>query len=254
MATRPPGSYELKQLGSSSFAIRYSHGQRFRTARKLVAPYSGGRLLDYGSGDGTFLASVTDLFPEAVGTDSDPKQLAECRDRLSDLPGLSFYSTDEIHSSLFDSTFDVVTCMEVLEHCIEADINEVLYTLDHLLTPSGVLVISVPVEIGPSLVAKQLIRSYASRRNIGDYVYMEHYSPQELLRMLFATKRTQIDRPTYFGNERAFHAHKGFNWRALAERLAECFELDQLRFSPISLAGSWLASQVWFVCRSRRRR
>ncbi len=68
--------------------------------------------------------------------------------------------------------------------------------------------------------------------------------------MLFATKGTQFDRTTYFGNERALHAHKGFNWCALAKRLTKSFELDRLRFSPISLASSWLASQVWFVCKT----
>ncbi len=178
-AARLAGIYELKQLPSSSLVIGYSHGQRFRTARKPVTPSAGGKLLDYRSGDGTFLASVSALFSEAEGTDSEPKQLTECRHRLNDLPGLSFYSTDEIHPSLFYSTFDIVTCMEVLEHCIDADLNMVFCSLDQLLAPSGVLVISVPVEIGPSLLAKQLIRSNACRRNIGDYVYMEHYSPRE---------------------------------------------------------------------------
>jgi 2-polyprenyl-3-methyl-5-hydroxy-6-metoxy-1,4-benzoquinol methylase len=252
MAARTAGSYELKQLASPSLAIRYSHGKRFLMARKLVTPFAGGKLLDYGSGDGTFLGSVSDLFPEAVGTDSDPKQLLESRQRLSDVPGLSFYNVDEIRSLPFEGMFDVITCMEVLEHCIDADAQQVLSTLDRVLAPSGVLVVSVPVEIGPSLLIKQLIRIYAGWRNIGDYPYTERYSSRELLRMLFATKATRITRPTYGQDERPFHAHKGFNWRSLAERLGHRFDLDQLRFSPISIAGSWLASQVWLVCRKPR--
>ena len=59
-----PGHYAQKQLLSPSGLVRWSHGSRFRLARELVAPFAGRPLLDYGCGDGTFLALVQDLFPD----------------------------------------------------------------------------------------------------------------------------------------------------------------------------------------------
>ena len=50
------GHYAQKQLLSRNPLVRWSHGSRFALARELVAPFAGRRLLDYGCGDGTFLA------------------------------------------------------------------------------------------------------------------------------------------------------------------------------------------------------
>src|SRR5689334_11293876 len=88
------GAYARKQLYCKDRIVAWSHGSRFHTGRRLAeafagapppspSPAAGGgegggaRLLDYGCGDGTFLALVHDLFPEAVGADLDPKQTAD---------------------------------------------------------------------------------------------------------------------------------------------------------------------------------
>ena len=246
-----PGNYGRKQLGSPSFAIRYSHERRFDMARSLVAPYAGRKLIDFGAGDGTFLALVYDLFPNAVGVDPNPDQLAESQERLADLPGISFRSPSETSSKSFDGSFDIATCMEVLEHCVEAEVQDVLNDLNRLVRPGGRLIVSVPVEIGPSLLLKQIIRTYAGMRGFGDYKYTEHYSLRQLFSMVFATKARKIDRPIYLEGGHPYHSHKGFNWRALARRIDEKFLVDELRFTPIDFAGSLLASQVWFVCTRR---
>ena len=64
---------------------------------------------------------------------------------------------------------DVITCMEVLEHCLEPERLRVLDELAGLARPAGRVVISVPIEIGPSLAAKQLARALAGLRGLGDY-------------------------------------------------------------------------------------
>src|SRR5438128_253860 len=83
------GTYAGKQLLCKDRVVAWSHARRFRLGRKLAQPYAGRTLLDYGCGDGTFLAMVGDLFPEAVGADVDPKQITDCRTRFGELPGLS---------------------------------------------------------------------------------------------------------------------------------------------------------------------
>src|SRR5271157_5167927 len=111
------GHYARKQLFCRDAIVAWSHQSRFKTARRLVEPYAGGRLLDYGSGDGTFLAMVHDLFPRMVGAD-DPGQAGDCRKRFAGLTGLSFEALADVKDRAYDGAFDVVTCMEVLEHCV----------------------------------------------------------------------------------------------------------------------------------------
>src|SRR5215831_12911249 len=122
------GDYARKQIYCPSGLVRWSHGSRFELARALVAPRAGGRLLDYGCGDGTFVAMVHADFAETVGLDVDPRQLNDAAARLGHLPGLRFGLTPPPSGARLPATafqlpaagvWDVVTCMEVLEHCLE---------------------------------------------------------------------------------------------------------------------------------------
>lgn len=246
------GGYARKQLFSSSRLVAFSHGARFRSARRLVAPFAGGHLLDYGCGDGTFLVLVRDLFPHAVGADVDPAQTSDCLERLGATTGLTFRLTEQLRGADHEGAYDVVTCMETLEHCPAAERATVLRDLRRLVTPGGRVVISVPVEIGPSLVGKHLFRMVAARW-LGDYAYPETYRAGELVTMLFAGEQTAIERPLYEtrfprGTVR-YHGHKGFNWRALRAEVQQRFTLERQLFSPIWWLGPVLNSQVWLVCR-----
>ena len=50
------GHYAQKQILSRDRLVAWSHARRFDTALTLARNFSGKRILDYGSGDGTFLA------------------------------------------------------------------------------------------------------------------------------------------------------------------------------------------------------
>jgi 2-polyprenyl-3-methyl-5-hydroxy-6-metoxy-1,4-benzoquinol methylase len=248
------GAYARKQIFCPSRLVRWSHRSRFDHARALVGRLAGRRLLDYGCGDGTFLALVHDLFPGAVGADVGAAQIADCAARFRALP-LTFVPT----SSLGDrhtGAYDVVTCMEVLEHCLEAERVRVVRDLRRLVRPGGRVVISVPIETGPSLIGKQIGRALAAWRDLGDYRRRETYTPTELLRMTFARSTTSIRRPSYTdrapnGSTYSYYGHKGFNWRALAAELEPDFQIEDVSFTPMPWLQSFLNSQVWFVLRPR---
>jgi 2-polyprenyl-3-methyl-5-hydroxy-6-metoxy-1,4-benzoquinol methylase len=249
------GEYARKQLFGGVGLLRWSHGSRFRLARELVVPYAGRRLLDYGCGDGTFLATVRDLFPQAVGAEVDPVLVVETAARFADRPGLSFIHTDRLMDEA-DASFGIAVCMEVLEHCTAEAVERVIANLRRLVAPDGTVIISVPVEIGPALVGKQLARAILARRGPEGYRERETYAPGEMLRMVAAGEGTAIARPVYRtafadGAPNAYHGHKGFNWRALRRRLRADFEVRRTLFSPLPVLGPLLNAQAWFVCSPR---
>jgi SAM-dependent methyltransferase len=230
--------------------VAWSHGSRFDLARRLVAA-EGGRLLDYGCGDGTFVAMVHVGFAESRGVDVEPDQIAACRARLGDLPGVSFAMTRDLGAS-DERAWTVVTCMEVLEHCLEPERRRILTALGQLCAPGGLVIISVPIETGPSLVGKQFFRAVAGLRGFGDYAHRERYSPREIVR---GTAGLAVPRVVYEGRgvngPFSYYGHKGFEWRDVQREIAERLSIERRTFSPLPWAGSLLNSQVWFICRPR---
>lgn len=246
------GHFARKQLYCRSRLIAWSHRSRFVLARRLVAEFRGAKLLDYGCGDGTFLAMVSDLFPDAVGTDIARDAIDECAVRYRPLDGLRFAHTSGLSDDRFTRSFDLVTCMETLEHCVPRAATAVLNDLRRLVRPGGTVLISVPIEIGPPLLIKHTMRMIAGWRRLGQYQYREKYSTAELMRMLFAAESTAIERPIYDADPSdpatGYHGHKGFNWRRMRRQIAEGFEVKQTRFSPLHFTQGWLSSQAWFLC------
>lgn len=245
------GEYARKQLFGRGL-IGWSHGRRFRAARRMAEPYAGVPLLDYGCGDGTFLALVRDLFPDAVGAEIDPALVEDVRRRFGEADGPRFIHTSDV-PALPDGDFGVVTCMEVLEHCTADAAEVVIHQLRRLVAPDGVVIVSVPVETGPALLVKTAARAVAGLRGVSGYQDRERHNVGELARMVFAGAETRIDRPVYEtrfpdGAPNRYHGHKGFNWRLLAARLRRDFHLRDVRFSPLPLLGGVLNSQAWMTC------
>ena len=248
------GHYAQKQLGCRSSVIRWSHTARFRLAMLLAGGRPNGHLLDYGCGDGTFMGFVSDRFAVCVGADVDQAQIDDCRSRFAPLPNLRFCLVRDLDESRHTHAYDVVTCMETLEHCLEPVVDRVLGDLQRLCAPDGVIVISVPIEIGPVFFIKYVVRKLAAIRGLSDYARYESYSLADAWRMAFATRQTVLPRPAYGPAEAPYHSHYGFNWRRLRVKVEDAFELERTLFSPAGWCGGWLSSQVWFVCKPRNKK
>src|SRR5207237_5135914 len=114
------------------------------------------------------------------------------------------------------------------------------------------IVVSVPIETGPTLVAKQCVRALAGRRGLGDYAHRERYSLVEMLR---GVAGLAVPRVVYEGDGPtgafAYYGHKGFAWRQVQRDLAQRLVIERRTFSPLPWAGPALNSQVWFICRPR---
>jgi SAM-dependent methyltransferase len=247
------GHYARKQLFSRSRIVAWSHSRRFETALQLAAPLAGRRLLDYGCGDGTFLTLARGRFVDPVGADIEPVQVSDCERRLSNVTGAVFRTTAALRQPEWNGRFGVAVCMEVLEHCPDDERRNALVDLARLLASGGALIVSVPLESGASLIAKQAVRAGAAAMGLREYQHRERYTVRELVRMVAAGPDTRIERNlTSAGHGDTayrFTGHKGFNWMQVQRELEDRFAIERRTFSPMPKLRSSLNSQVWFVCR-----
>ena len=247
------GHYAAKQIFCKDRLIAWSHSRRFETGVRLARCFHGRRMLDYGCGDGTFLALLqADGAPpaSAVGAELDEFQVNDCRARLGHLPGVRFEPIAQLDDEAYRGAFDVVVCMEVLEHVVVLD--AVIDRLHRLLSEAGTLIVSVPVETGVPLLLKQAARRVAGWRGIGDYPGTSPYTFGEYVASVFAGATPHIKRPVYnVESGHPFHDHKGFNWMALRDRLSRRFSIERVAASPLPWLGPHMATQVWFVAHKK---
>lgn len=237
---------------SKDWLIAWCHRRRFQMALYLAKEFTQKRILDYGCGDGTFLALVMKkegLAPSlAVGAEATPDLVEDCRARLGSFTRMKFVLLDELDQPEHPGAYDGIFCMEVLEHVVE--VEPLLDRFIRLLAPSGKLLISIPVEIGLPLLMKQAMRTIAGWRGLGDYPGISPYTLREYGLSIFAGPRQHIVRPQFRdANGNLFYDHKGFNWKVLRELLAKRFHIEGTLSSPLPWLPPSLNSQVWFLAR-----
>lgn len=247
------GHFAVKQIYCRDRLISWTHQSRFTVGLELAEEFAGERILDYGSGDGTFLAmamSAPHPPARAVGAELDPTVVGDCNTRFADLEGLAFVPIPSLDGEEHAGAYDAVFCMEVLEHVVNLD--PVFDQFARLLAPDGKLMISVPVETGLPLIFKQTYRTIAGWRGIGDYPGVTPYTFGELFASLFPGSRQHIRRPVHLApNGFASHDHKGFNWRHLLDLLSRRFTHEKTIASPVPALTPYFASQVWLQFRKR---
>ena len=138
-----PRGYD-RLYGSDRLLAQYldpSRVELYDQVARIVAAYRPRRVVDVGSGAGQFLAALAlrlDAAAELVGVEQSSSGIQRARGLLP--------KADWIHGALQDVAlepiYDVVVCMEVLEHVDDAE--QALLTLLALRSPSGRLVLTVP--------------------------------------------------------------------------------------------------------------
>ena len=111
------GHYAKKQIFCKDWLISWSHNSRFQIGLRLARQFAGQRILDYGCGDGTFLAMLmaTEAAPgAAVGAEVHSELVEDCLKRICDVPALSFALVAELDEAAHRESYDAVICMEVL--------------------------------------------------------------------------------------------------------------------------------------------
>lgn len=207
-------------------AIKTRH---FEVALRLAQGLGvSGDVVDFGCADGILLPSLDRLYDNVAAVDIRPDFIAICDKVVGNL-GLSHTTTvcteglgwKAVVDLLGPASKSAVFLLETLEHVGERERFyeskvDFLQQLAALLTPGGVIIVSVPNMIGLSLLAQRVVLS-ATRK------YREPLSMGELARGVFLhdvsaleQRWTNID-------------HLGFNHRLLEKAVRSSFAIKRRR-------------------------
>ena len=220
-------NYDVQTIYASNPLVRFAHRNRVRRSLALALPrLRDGKLLDYGCGSGVFVSEVIARHPGcAVGYEP--------------------FMTERSHASLpiFDTLarlelegpYNLITLFETIEHLSDEELGAFLNFAGKVLTPTGGVLISGPIEIGPALILKDLNRSTLRGKP-------SEHRPLELLKAaIFAIPARRA--------ENLKTSHRGFDFRQARNDLRNRgWETSVLAYGPLPI-GTWYGnSQVYLWC------
>lgn len=219
-------SYEEQTLNSPNPITRFAHRSRYKVSLDLgdkLLP-KGGVIVDFGAGQGTYLAKLHKIRPEARLIAIEPYMAI-------DYPFIESVMGGELLKS---DSVDLMTAFECLEHVTDEQLSTFLENTKSALKPRGHLLVTVPIMYGLMLPVKEMSRAVLHRR-------LTDTGAVDLVKASFGRTITRAtDRLT---------SHRGFDFRWLKRELAKHFTIDRLSFSPFGGLPWWLNSQAVFVCR-----
>ena len=232
-------AYDRQTVDNPSLIKRLSHRARFGVAVELLAPQADMTTLDYGTGDALLLSHLHRAYPQAryLGYEPITEMNEQARALLERTATPAQLLTER--AELQGLRCERLSCMEVMEHLDEPPLAQAFADFRALLAADGRLMISVPVEIGLTALAKNAVRVATGQAQ-------ESTSPGTVFAaFLGRTERIpRISRNGYIGS------HLGFDYRRLRARVAEeGFVIEREVFAPLPGLGAVLNSQVFWLCR-----
>lgn len=139
--------------------------EKMRRVRRFLADHKNSKILDLGCGEGVLVAEFRAQGYNITGVD------------------LHYKSDHVVQASITDTrlpaeSFDVILCLDVIEHLGIADQDQALSEIHRLLKPGGVFYATIPnlahlASRLSFLVLGKLIRTAEIHRHIGDRPYGE---------------------------------------------------------------------------------
>jgi len=115
------------------------HNQKFNFVKEKMKKYNNH--LDFGCSSGTFIGSLNEK-KRSVGIDISVDQINYAKKNYKRRKHNFFLS--KLPLSLKEESFDVITFLEVIEHCDNKENNKIIKEIYRLLKPNGILIITTP--------------------------------------------------------------------------------------------------------------
>jgi 2-polyprenyl-6-hydroxyphenyl methylase/3-demethylubiquinone-9 3-methyltransferase len=140
-----------------------------------LKPLAGRRAADVGCGAGLLAEPLARLDAQVTAVDAAPENIAAARAHAAG-QGLEIdYRVGGVES--LDGPFDLVTCLEVVEHVAEP--RAFISGLARILAPGGLLVLSTPNRTAMSRLVLILIGEGTGRLPRGTHDWEKFLTPQE---------------------------------------------------------------------------
>ncbi|MBD2576104.1 class I SAM-dependent methyltransferase [Oscillatoria sp. FACHB-1406] len=237
-------SYSQRLLQQGTSITRLAHQSRFKQVIDALDNQSYQRVLDFGCGDGWLLkvAREQGIIQSGYGVDISDYMLSACEELFSGNQEFEFMKPDEMKNRILPQSCDLILCTETLEHVGNAE-GAIADFLPYA-KPGAKIIISVPIEVGPSLLVKQIGRYFANLK--GRYGY-ERYRISELVSASLFWDAESF--PSSHREDVELRAHKGFDYRKLEKIVKDKIAIERRYFSPFPLLGNLLNSTVVWVGR-----
>lgn len=218
-------SYNKQTLDTPNPIARYAHRNRLSRSISIINSQANiHKVLDYGCGSGAFIKTIHETNGiEAFGYEPFMKERIN-----AEIPIFTDFPTAEDAGP-----FDIITIFETIEHLSDLELHKFLTRSDKLLTEKGKILASVPIEIGPALLMKEINRCILHKR-------LPKISLFELFRASFlgiATRRAKNIK----------NSHEGFDFRLAIHFIENQFGPVTIEsYGPLPI-GTWYGnSQVYF--------
>ena len=206
---------------SKSFFIRYYAYLPFIYSLKKAEFNDSSQILDIGCSDGPFLPTLNYYAKKIIAIDISEELIEKSKKltdtMLSNSKKINLMASDGLALPFRDECFNIVFCLEVLEHVKNP--GKVIEEVFRILRKSGVFICTIPVEIGPSLLIREIIGKITKFNR-------PHYSKKELIR------NTLFKKP---GRRTSEMSHKNFDWRLIKKEMKRVFKKIKIEFIPIKI-------------------
>lgn len=245
--------YSEETIGNQNFLKRFSHKSRFKESAKLLNSYKDNHntsILDFGSGNGYFIKYLIDkkfIFDfSAYDADPEDKQITEMKKLFFDnnIENVNIYND----YNLIQKKFNIISCLETLEHFNQIDQKKLLIQMKNLLNEDGIILISVPIEVYFSGFLKMIFRFLINQSQ-------ENSSISNIFNTLFGRPINSIDNiKTLKTQDMQYrNTHVGFYYFNLINLIKSLnFKIEEIRYSPFPFLKSYLNSQIFLKLSSNK--
>ena len=221
--------YSKITINNNNFIKKFSHLQRFIICNEIVKKYQFKNLLDYGAGNGQLIKLLSKDYKFFFHLyEPDKKQILEIKKNLQGIKKKIMHNPKKLKKRYYD----IICVNEVFEHLNPKGISDTIKILKRIIRKKGLIIISVPIEVGLGGFLKNIVRILIN----------ETHANTNFLNIMKSLFFLKITRPNLKYNP----SHIGFNHIKFIQILKKNnFNIKEIRYSPFEKLYGFINSQIY---------